>query len=257
MKQWLRYPFFVPFMLATVTAHAADATATAPLHMRNGPGICYSVRTILPANHSATIVGPCKGNWCQISYKGHTGWSSKRYLSFKKGSPHHQNLVSASHKAAVPQKRAVSTHAMTASQGRADPCGTAVPKGAAGIPGTAVPKGAAGIPGTAVPKGAAGIPGTAVPKGAAGIPGTAVPKGAVGIPGTAVPKGAAGTHETSDKQATSNLFIKKLFARKPAEHDLYQRHAPGWWNQHYHRDNPELYRPTWWQTLWQRWRQHN
>jgi len=221
MKQWLRYPFFVPFMLATVTAHAADATATAPLHMRNGPGICYSVRTILPANHSATIVGPCKGNWCQISYKGHTGWSSKRYLSFKKGSPHHQNLVSASHKAAVPQKRAVSTHAMTASQGRADPCGTAVPKGAAGIPGTAVPK------------------------------------GAVGIPGTAVPKGAAGTHETSDKQATSNLFIKKLFARKPAEHDLYQRHAPGWWNQHYHRDNPELYRPTWWQTLWQRWRQHN
>jgi hypothetical protein len=38
------------------------------------------VGSIPPDGRGVNRLGPCKGNWCKISYRGITGWSSMMYL---------------------------------------------------------------------------------------------------------------------------------------------------------------------------------
>jgi uncharacterized protein YraI len=61
-------------------AAAAPATVTTDLNMRSGPGTEYGVVATIPAG--ATVdVGGCTGSWCELNYRGASGFANASYLS--------------------------------------------------------------------------------------------------------------------------------------------------------------------------------
>jgi len=51
------------------------------LNMRAGPAARYGVVGRIDALGSGVhCLGPCKRNWCRVSWRGMTGWVNMRYL---------------------------------------------------------------------------------------------------------------------------------------------------------------------------------
>jgi len=51
------------------------------LNMRSGPGSRRRiVGSIPPYGANIDCIGPCRGNWCRISWAGVRGWVNMRYL---------------------------------------------------------------------------------------------------------------------------------------------------------------------------------
>ncbi len=65
------------------SAYAATvATATTPVHIRSGPGPQYAIVGVIGTNDHATMTGCIQGSlWCQVSYRGKTGWTYSKYLT--------------------------------------------------------------------------------------------------------------------------------------------------------------------------------
>lgn len=86
----LMVPFSAPAAhAATPAAQAAavqtagtNATTTANVNLRSGPGTSYSVQVLIPAGASVTIIsGPINTVWYQVSYAGRTGYVHGNYLA--------------------------------------------------------------------------------------------------------------------------------------------------------------------------------
>ncbi len=61
-------------------ASARTAQIDNKLNMRQGPGPEHRVIVVMPAG--ATVnVGECRGEWCQIEYRGQRGFASSALLS--------------------------------------------------------------------------------------------------------------------------------------------------------------------------------
>lgn len=63
----------------TGAAAAYPALVTADLNMRRGPGTGYGVITTIPGG-STVDVGGCTGSWCEVDWRGVSGWASASYL---------------------------------------------------------------------------------------------------------------------------------------------------------------------------------
>src|SRR5262245_12320512 len=67
-------------------AVAAPATVSSDLNMRSGPGTEYGVVATIPAG--ATVdVGGCTGSWCEVNFRGASGFANASYLSGGGGAP--------------------------------------------------------------------------------------------------------------------------------------------------------------------------
>jgi len=60
---------------------SSQARASVDLNMRYGPSTDYYVIDVIPAGRTVDIVRclPAR-DWCEVRYRGDTGWSSSRYL---------------------------------------------------------------------------------------------------------------------------------------------------------------------------------
>jgi uncharacterized protein YraI len=59
---------------------AAAAVATTDLNMRAGPGTDYQVVGVIPDGASVRVRG-CQGSWCEVDFRGRSGFASASYLS--------------------------------------------------------------------------------------------------------------------------------------------------------------------------------
>ena len=51
------------------------------LNVRSGPGARRPVVGSIPATGSGVhCLGPCKGKWCRVSWRGIVGWTNMRFL---------------------------------------------------------------------------------------------------------------------------------------------------------------------------------
>jgi hypothetical protein len=67
-------------VLSAGVAGAAPATAEISLNVRSGPGTQFQVIGAIPAG--ATVdVGGCTGSWCQVSFRGETGFANRSSLA--------------------------------------------------------------------------------------------------------------------------------------------------------------------------------
>ncbi|WP_108396586.1 SH3 domain-containing protein [Devosia submarina] len=66
-------------LASTLGAFAAPATVTAHVNVRSGPGVEYRAVGSVPRN-TVVDLGQCRGDWCQISSYGLSGWVSSQYL---------------------------------------------------------------------------------------------------------------------------------------------------------------------------------
>lgn len=68
--------------LSPTASAATRAEATTALNMRSGPGPQYDVVGVINNNDRAVIEGCIEGSlWCQVNYKGRTGWVYSKYLT--------------------------------------------------------------------------------------------------------------------------------------------------------------------------------
>jgi len=68
------------FVLLTAGAASANpAVAENELNMRIGPGPQYPIIISMPRGANARAWN-CDGAWCQVSWNGHSGFASQRYL---------------------------------------------------------------------------------------------------------------------------------------------------------------------------------
>jgi uncharacterized protein YraI len=74
-------------MAVSGSAFAAfQATATADLNIRGGPGPHYPVIGVIGVNEQAQVEGCLEQeNWCQVTHDGTQGWSSASYLAMDQG----------------------------------------------------------------------------------------------------------------------------------------------------------------------------
>ena len=71
-------------VLSAGSATAAPATAATSLNVRSGPGTQFEVIGTIPAG--ATVdVGGCTGSWCEVNFRGGTGFASGSYLAMAGG----------------------------------------------------------------------------------------------------------------------------------------------------------------------------
>lgn len=66
--------------LALSSGIAAAAVATTDLNMRTGPGTGYQVIDVIPDGASVRVRG-CEGSWCEVDFRGRSGFASVSYLS--------------------------------------------------------------------------------------------------------------------------------------------------------------------------------
>lgn len=99
MQQRLKTILLSAGVLALTTASAAAAVVTNDLNLRSGPGTQYGVITSMPAG-ARVDVGGCRGNWCQVNWRGRSGYASASYLSGEGGTV----------RRAVPRYRTYSTY---------------------------------------------------------------------------------------------------------------------------------------------------
>ena len=51
------------------------------LNIRAGPSAAAPIVGVIPPHGSGVhCLGPCRGNWCRISFRGIVGWTNMRYL---------------------------------------------------------------------------------------------------------------------------------------------------------------------------------
>jgi uncharacterized protein YraI len=61
-------------------------TATTDLNLRSGPGPEQPVIGFIKARQKANILGCVEGSlWCQVSFRGKTGWAYSQYMSLQAG----------------------------------------------------------------------------------------------------------------------------------------------------------------------------
>jgi hypothetical protein len=66
-------------LASTVSAFAEPATVTAHVNVRSGPGVEYRAVGTIQRN-TVVDMGQCRGDWCQITSYGLSGWVSAQYL---------------------------------------------------------------------------------------------------------------------------------------------------------------------------------
>jgi uncharacterized protein YraI len=70
-------------------------TATVDLNIRSGPGPEHPVIGAIRAKDQATIIGCIEGSqWCQIRYRGETGWAYSQYMSMQVAQTRERVIVS-------------------------------------------------------------------------------------------------------------------------------------------------------------------
>src|SRR3954471_11750747 len=67
-------------LLSAGAAAAAPATVQSDLNVRSGPGTQYQVVGAVQSGETVDVAG-CTGSWCQISFRGGTGYASQSYLA--------------------------------------------------------------------------------------------------------------------------------------------------------------------------------
>jgi uncharacterized protein YraI len=65
-------------MFAGVGA-ANAAIVTGDLNLRSGPGTGYRVVDVMPEGAYVNVLG-CTGSWCEVAFRGITGYASASYL---------------------------------------------------------------------------------------------------------------------------------------------------------------------------------
>lgn len=76
------------FSLALFGAAQAQTigTATTDLNLRSGPGPEQPVIGFIKARQKANVLGCIEGSlWCQVDFKGKTGWAYSQYMSLAAG----------------------------------------------------------------------------------------------------------------------------------------------------------------------------
>jgi hypothetical protein len=66
-------------MIAMGTASAREATTTAALSLREGPGTSYARLATLPPGARVDVRG-CRGGWCALTWDGYAGYASQSGL---------------------------------------------------------------------------------------------------------------------------------------------------------------------------------
>jgi uncharacterized protein YraI len=61
-------------------ANAQTAVAETDLNVRAGPGTEFSVVGVIPGGAPVQVMG-CSGSWCQVAFRGGTGFASASYLA--------------------------------------------------------------------------------------------------------------------------------------------------------------------------------
>jgi uncharacterized protein YraI len=77
------------FSLALLGAAQAQTTGTATtaLNLRSGPGPEQPVIGLIKARQKAAILGCVEGSlWCQVSFRGKTGWAYSQYMTLASAS---------------------------------------------------------------------------------------------------------------------------------------------------------------------------
>jgi uncharacterized protein YraI len=71
-------------LLSAGAAAAAPATVQSDLNVRSGPGAQYQVVGTVQGGETVDVAG-CTGSWCQISFRGGTGYANQNYLAMAGG----------------------------------------------------------------------------------------------------------------------------------------------------------------------------
>ncbi|VAW18022.1 hypothetical protein MNBD_ALPHA09-37 [hydrothermal vent metagenome] len=75
------FAFVMGFVAVPQSASAATYTTTS-LNMRAGPGVNYARVGVIPARRAVKVWGCARrGRWCEVSYRGYSGWVSSAYLT--------------------------------------------------------------------------------------------------------------------------------------------------------------------------------
>ncbi|MCT7376490.1 DUF1236 domain-containing protein [Chelativorans salis] len=70
------------FALTSVAAAQVEATATADLNLRTGPGTGYPVVDVIRSSEQVIINGCDEGgSWCSVNHAGVEGWAYSGYLA--------------------------------------------------------------------------------------------------------------------------------------------------------------------------------
>jgi uncharacterized protein YraI len=72
--------------LSSGVASANPAVAENELNLRAGPGPGYAVIISMPRGANARAWN-CDGAWCRVSWNGHSGFASQRYLDITRYAP--------------------------------------------------------------------------------------------------------------------------------------------------------------------------
>ena len=85
MKRILTAAVFSFALLGAAQAQTIG-TATTDLNLRSGPGPEQPVIGFIKARQKASILGCVEGSlWCQVSFRGKTGWAYSQYMSLQAG----------------------------------------------------------------------------------------------------------------------------------------------------------------------------
>src|SRR5882724_55425 len=71
-------------LLSAGAVAAAPATVQSDLNVRSGPGAQYQVVGTVQSGETVDVAG-CTGSWCQISFRGGTGYANQNYLAMAGG----------------------------------------------------------------------------------------------------------------------------------------------------------------------------
>ena len=71
-------------LLSAGAVAAAPATVQSDLNIRSGPGAQYQVVGTVQSGETVDVAG-CTGSWCQISFRGGTGYANQNYLAMAGG----------------------------------------------------------------------------------------------------------------------------------------------------------------------------
>lgn len=80
MKTDMKLPLIAAGIVGLSAVPAVAAVVTNDLNLRRGPGTNYNVITAMPAGARVDIDG-CSGNWCQVDWRGYSGYASASYLA--------------------------------------------------------------------------------------------------------------------------------------------------------------------------------
>lgn len=75
---------FTALLINALSIGAQTRYTTTNINLRYGPGINYSIVTVLPKGTTVTIEDNCDCKWVPVSYKGRIGYIRTLYLSRNK-----------------------------------------------------------------------------------------------------------------------------------------------------------------------------